>query len=544
MKDNQITLTESECSEKNNHLLGASAKGADQTQGLPVSLSEDQPNDKRGQLGEQLKSVACATQDLPLAKGLMEKEISDLKRENASLKEKNEEYSKDSKLLHSKIDDLSYENYNLTQEKGVLTYKLYQEKNSGSVLKDLWHRYFPKFKDASSLYNHITHLEKTNNQIDLDIRSLQESKKSLESKNLSLDQEIRNLKNKIFTTESQLKNERQVLLGRNNILQRDVELFKEQANAAQEQVNSLQQKLSVATSRLRGVNTHSVLGGGGSRSDQIMKQFAALKPKLHETSSHILKGWRDQGTELSYRSEEFSKIKSVLSDRVFGDGMTHYGKNKTQVAQESDSIMDAIEDIIQDFKPTTMVVDKIKHEVQVALLRSKGIDLSEAANHQYVENQVQQICLDLSSICNSNVTDTTRSEVKKFVEEGLSIVRDVINDDQSGELFIPKYADDFNVNNHESRDPSGKVRMTICAGYRIGETILVKADVVTYELPEDRSANSSPDQADTQDNQSEVEQSQSHITEPSNTQDKQDEATKTGEVERAPEDTTNQKSPA
>jgi hypothetical protein len=573
MKDNKITLTESECSEKTNHLLVASSKGAVQMQGLPVILSKDQPNGKRDLFGEQSNSTSCANQDLPLVKDLMEKEISDLKKENASLEEKNEEYSKESKLLHSKIDDLSYENYNLTQENRVLTYSLDQEKNRGSVLKGLWHRYFPKFNDVSSLYNYITHLEKTNNQIDRDIRTLQDSKRILESKNSSLEldknkalQDIKILKSNMVSTENFLTNECQALRVKNNILERDVKIFQEQANAGQEQVNALQQKLYVATSRLRGVNTNSVLGGGGSRSDQLIKQFAALKPKLHETSSHILKGWRDQGTELSYRSEEFSKIKSVLSDRVFGDGMTHYGKNKTQVAQESDSIMNAIEDIIQDFKPTTMVIDKIKYEVQVALLRSKGIDLSEAANHQYVENQVQQICLDLSSICNSNVTYPARSEIKKFVEEGLSIVRDVINDDQSGELFIPKYADDFNVNNHESRDPSGRVLMTICAGYRIGETVLVKADVVTYELPKDclhqpsanvkydhlegsdsrgkmevyQSANSSTDQADNQDNQSEVEQSQSHITESSNTQNKQDEAINTGEVESIPEDTANQ----
>lgn len=592
MKDNKITLTESECSDKTNHLLVASSKGAGQMQGLPVILSKDQPNGKRDLLGEQSNSTSCANQDLPLIKDLMGKEISDLKKENENLKGKNKEYSEDLYFLHSKIDDLNQEKYNLTQEKYALIRDLEEEKNSGSILKGLWRKYFSKFKDAPSLYNHINDLEKTKNQTDHDIRILQDSQRILESKCSSLEldknkalQDIKVLKGNMTATENILKNECQALRVRNNILERDVKTFQEQANAAQEQVNALQQKLSVATSRLRGVNTHSVLGGGGSRSDQLMKQFSALKPKLHETSSHILKSWRDQGAELSYRSEEFSKIKSVLSDRIFGDGMTHYGKNKTQVAQESDSIMHAIEDIIQDFNPTTTVISKIKHEVQVALLRSKGIDFSEAANRQYVENQVQQISLDLSLICNLNVTDITRTEIKKFVEDGLLMVRDIINDDQPGELFIPKYADDFNVNTHESRDPSGKVLMTICAGYRIGETILVKADVVTYDLlkdnsyqpftdvkpdhlddssskveietyqntnhnlnvaknsknkPEDSLESSGADQTYTQGKQSDVEQSRNQITQPFNSQDKQDEVINNSGVESPPKYTANQ----
>lgn len=589
MKDNKITLTESECSDKTNHLLVTSSKGAGQMQGLPVILSKDQPNGKRDLLGELSNSTSCANQDLPLIKDLMEKEISDLKKENENLKEKNKEYSEDLYFLHSKIYDLNQEKYNLTQEKYALIRDLEEEKNSGSVLKGLWRKYFSKFKDAPSLYNHINDLEKTKNQTDRDIRILESKCSSLElDKNKAL-QDIKVLKGNMTATENILKNECQALRVKNNILERDVKTFQEQANAAQEQVNALQQKLSVATSRLRGVNTHSVLGGGGSRSDQLMKQFSALKPKLHETSSQILKSWRDQGAELSYRSEEFSKIKSVLSDRIFGDGMTHYGKNKTQVAQESDFIMDAIEDIIQDFNPTTTVISKIKHEVQVALLRSKGIASSEAANRQYVENQVQQISLDLSLICNLNVTDITRTEIKKFVEDGLLIVRDIINDDQQGELFIPKYADDFNVNTHESREPSGKVLMTICAGYRIGETILVKADVVTCDLPkdnlyqpstgfkpdhlddlcsqgeietyqntnhnlhvaensknkpEDSLESSGADQTYTQGKQSDVEQSRNQITQPFNSQDKQDEVINTSGVESPQNIQPTNKSPA
>ena len=74
----------------------------------------------------------------------------------------------------------------------------------------------------------------------------------------------------------------------------------------------------MAMARLHGQTEKSGIAGGGSRSDQLKNDFKNLKMGLfHDVSGQVLISWRQKDSTLTFRSEEFSKIKSVLSRRVF-----------------------------------------------------------------------------------------------------------------------------------------------------------------------------------------------------------------------------------
>lgn len=268
----------------------------------------------------------------------------------------------------------------------------------------------------------------------------------------------------------------------NDKLQKSKQDSDRRLQKTEQELRDTEQKLSLATSRLRGVNTHSELGGGGSRSDQLKNEFSHLKMGLfHDASSKILNGWRDQGSSLTFRSEEFSKIKSILSQRVFGDGMAYFAKDKTAVDAELYLVMDALEGI-KGFSPTVAVFQEIQEKVQVGLLRVKGVDHSDETLVKYIEETTQRIDQDLESIANFKTTDEALCEIREFVKAGLKIVRDIVNDAKSGEMFIPETGIPFDEYAHDTRDDDqGQIKMTICAGYRIKETVLVKADVITYE---------------------------------------------------------------
>jgi DNA repair exonuclease SbcCD ATPase subunit len=121
----------------------------------------------------------------------------------------------------------------------------------------------------------------------------------------------------------------------NEKLKKSRQTLENRVQEIEQELRETQQKLSLATTRLRGVNTHSELGGGGSRSDQLKKEFSLLKPTIREVSTRILTGWQSQGFKSSasndFKSEEFLKIRSILSQRVFGDGMVYFAKDKTEV---------------------------------------------------------------------------------------------------------------------------------------------------------------------------------------------------------------------
>lgn len=287
----------------------------------------------------------------------------------------------------------------------------------------------------------------------------------------------------------------------NEKLKKSRQTLENRVQEIEQELRETQQKLSLATTRLRGVNTHSELGGGGSRSDQLKKEFSLLKPTIREVSTRILTGWQSQGFKSSasndFKSEEFLKIRSILSQRVFGDGMVYFAKDKTEVDAELNLVMDEISRI-KDFNPTSTIFEKIQEKVQVVLLRSKGVDHSDKAIGQYIEETVQQINQDLQKIADLRTTDEALDEIKNFLKVGLKLVRDIVNDANSGELFIPENGTVFDDNAHDTRDdPKGQIKMTICAGYRIKETVLVKADVMTYE-PEATSPANKPDSVNSQ----------------------------------------------
>jgi len=300
----------------------------------------------------------------------------------------------------------------------------------------------------------------------------------------------------------------------NEKLKKSRQTLENRVQEIEKELQETQQKLSLATMRLRGINTHSELGGGGSRSDQLKNEFSQIKMGLfHDASSKVVNGWRDQGSNFTFRSEEFSKIKSILSQRVFGDGMTYFAQDKTEVDAELHLVMDALSSI-KDFSPTPAIFQEIQEKVQVGLLRAKGVDHSDEAIEQYIEKITQRINQELKSIANLETTDEALREIKDFVKAGLKMVRDVVNDTNSGELFIPEDGATFDDNTHDTRDDHpGKIKMTICAGYRIKGTVLVKADVITHE-PEPTSPTNPQDSVDTQPNNPQNLESQGGTQEP------------------------------
>jgi hypothetical protein len=273
----------------------------------------------------------------------------------------------------------------------------------------------------------------------------------------------------------------------------------------EQELQETQQKLALATSRLREVNIHSELGGGGSRSDQLKNEFSHLKSStLHEVSTKVLMGWQSEGFKSTakndFKSEEFFKLKLILSQRVFGDGMAYFAKDKIAVDGELHQVMNALQSI-KDFNPTSAVFQEIQKNIQEGLLRSKGVDNSEESLLQYIEKTTQFINQELQPIANLSTTDEALYEIKDFVKAGLNLIRDIVNDINSGELFIPESGTVFDDNAHDTKDDhKGQIKMTICAGYRIKGTVLVKADVMTHELKAP-SPNNEPDPVNSQTSQ-------------------------------------------
>jgi hypothetical protein len=285
----------------------------------------------------------------------------------------------------------------------------------------------------------------------------------------------------------------------------------------EQELQETQQKLALATSRLREVNIHSELGGGGSRSDQLKNEFSHLKSStLHEVSTKVLMGWQSEGFKSTakndFKSEEFFKLKLILSQRVFGDGMAYFAKDKIAVDGELHQVMNALQSI-KDFNPTSAVFQEIQKNIQEGLLRSKGVDNSEESLLQYIEKTTQFINQELQPIANLSTTDEALHEIKNFVKAGLNLIRDIVNDINSGELFISENGTVFDDNAHDTKDDhKGQIKMTICAGYRIKGTVLVKADVMTHELKVP-SPNNEPDPVNSQTTDSQNPQAEGEIQE-------------------------------
>lgn len=280
--------------------------------------------------------------------------------------------------------------------------------------------------------------------------------------------------------------------GQDSDIEQENKKFKQSKQDSEKRVQSLeqelqetQQKLSVATTRLRGLNVNPNLAGGGSRSDKLRIEFDNLKRGLfYDASSKVLNGWIERGWQGGgsnrFKSEEFSKIRSILSERVFCDGMEYFAKDKAEIDAELHLIMGVLSRI-EDFSPTPVIFQKIQERIQAGLLSSKGVDNSDQALMKYAKEVTSLIDKDLQQIA-SFETGEALAEILKLAESGLRLVRDIVNDPNSGELFMPENGAAFDESSHESRDEhKGQIKMTIFAGYRVAGNVLVKADVITCD---------------------------------------------------------------
>ena len=429
---------------------------------LPQDQLDEFLNFTHEQLQQEVKNLLSDRESLRIAKQKLEDLVSELsltkqnllvetlRSEKAELKRDKERVDKENQKFQSNISRLEKELERLKQQ---LSSKQTQNDREYQQYQQTDRDYKKLLTDWNKLVPHYNALQK---QIDGINQTIQENDKLKKSKQF--------LENRI----------------------QDI----------QQELQDTQHKLSLATFRLRGVNTHSELGGGGSRSDQLKNEFSHLKTTLHEVSTNVLKSWQSQGFKSTakndFRSEEFFRIKSILSQRVFGDGMAYFAKDKTAVDAELHLVMNALQGI-KGFSPTAAISQEIQEKIQVGLLRSKGVDHSDEALVKYIEETMCQIKQDLQLVANYETTDEVSGEIKNFVEIGLKLVREVINDPNSGELFIPKKGESFDDNAHDTRDDhQGQVKMTVCAGYRIKATVLVKADVMTCE-PEVTSQENEPE---------------------------------------------------
>ena len=414
-------------------------------------------------LTQKAEELLKDRESLQIAKQELEKQVSTLSRtkENREVEKLREEKAD---LKHER-DQLTRDNKNFESQLAQLQRKLedLQQQLSGQQTQN--NNYYQAYQESERKYNELVLRW---NKLIQDYEALQKrltGTHTIEQENEKLKKSRQTLENRVQEIEKELQ--------------------------------ETQQKLSLATMRLRGINTHPELVGE-SRSDQLKNEFSHIKSTLHEVSSIVLNGWKSQGfkskARSDFKSEEFFTIKSILSRRVFGDGMNYFAQDKTEVDSELHLIMDALSDI-KDFSPTPAIFHEIQEKVQVGLLRAKGVDHSDEAIEQYIEETTQRIDQDLKLIANLETTSEALSEIKKFVKTGLKIVRDIVNDTNSGELFIPENGTTFDDNAHDTRDDhQGLIKMTICAGYRIKGTILVKADVMTHE-PEPTSPTNPQDSA-------------------------------------------------
>jgi hypothetical protein len=116
------------------------------------------------------------------------------------------------------------------------------------------------------------------------------------------------------------------------------------------------------------------------------------------------------------------------------------------------------------------------------LLRSKGVDHSDEALAQYIEETTQRIGQDLQSIANFSTTDEALSEIKNFVEAGLKIVQEIVNDpNPERSSFQRMELPLMTMLMKPKMIIKVKLECLSLLGNRIKGTVLVKADVITQQ---------------------------------------------------------------
>lgn len=426
----------------------------------PDTLTEEVSQLSNDQLREKIKELLSEVSHLKSAKQTLGDNVSELSLSRAN-KEKWSLQSQVTKLQQD-IKNAELSNSQLNRELLYARNQNAQERQNNTKYDELlrrWNELFPQFRTLEELANNISSLKEGNDK-------LNKSKQDLEKRFQEIEQEHQDA----------------------------------------------QQKLSVATTRLRGINVNPNLAGGGSRSDQLKNEFSNMKMGLfHDASSKVLNGWKDRGSTLTFRSEEFYKIKSILSQRVFCGGMAYFAKDKAEIDAAFNLIMEELSDI--GSVTSTPILKEIQERIQAGLLRSKGIDNSDQALTKYTNEATKLIDQNLREIAKLETTGEAISEIMKFAESGLRLVRDIVNDPNSGELYMPESGAAFDESAHETRDePRGQIKMTICAGYRVAGNVLVKADVITCE-PESPSKKKEFNSSHSSDSQNAKEESEKQNSE-------------------------------
>ena len=376
--------------------------------------------------------------------------ITELNQKNSKLKLENKQLKNDNKQL--------------TQKKSRLNKnKLLQEKqdfqNEISLLKD-------KLKNN----------EIKRNELDSD-------KKDLQVNINTISQQLREANKKLNYLDSRLNTESQKYQKLNEQyenLKKSKETLRKEKEAIEEKLRDAQEKLGLATTRLHQQTINPVISGGGSRSDQLKNEFENLKRGLfHNVSGKVFNYWKQQDPELkSFRSEEFFKIKSILSDRVFINGMSYFA-DKSEVDKITQSFISEL--FVEGISLDPSVSQTIEKKIKRLLLDAKGVSNSNEALTEHIDTTTKLIQDDLKKIKYFLLPNNVLQEIKSFVEEGLKLVQEIVNDTSSGEFYVPEAEDNFDENIHEPENEfEGKVKFTVCPGYRILETVLVKANVFTY----------------------------------------------------------------
>ncbi len=270
----------------------------------------------------------------------------------------------------------------------------------------------------------------------------------------------------------------------NNKLRKSNNNLQTKLSSLEEELNEARQKLGLATSRLHEKTVKPGIAGGGSFSDQLKQDFDNLKRGLfHETSRKILNSWREQESELKFRSEEFSQIKSILSKSVFIDGMSYFAVDNPEVNASTQSIITELLSV-KELSLERSILPDIEDKIANVLRGVKSVDETDQNFIEYVETTIVQISEHLQKIREYPLLEEARQGIKEFVQEGLKLVNKVIkdtSDNSSGKFYLPEIDTKFNDLEHNTRDETeGKIKLTICAGYRTEGTILTKADVITY----------------------------------------------------------------
>jgi len=332
-----------------------------------------------------------------------------------------------------------------------------------------------------------------NNNLDHKQKSLQEELKKYQKKSENLESDGNHLVQENNSWGGQVGNlfplnqENTLPYQQNNNLNQKIDRLEESKGATEEQKLSIdkelketQRKLNIAMARLHGQTEKSGIAGGGSRSDKLKNDFNNLKMGLfREASSKVLNCWKEKDSTLTFRSEEFSKIRSVLSQHVFIDGMSYFAEDKSEIKNNIRLIVNEMI-LIEGLNPTQLILQAIEQKIEAVLLQSKGIDSSKKSLTSNVEATTKKIVEDLHKIIDFDLSEDALREIKKFVGAGLKLAREIVNDTDSGEFYTPEIGEKFKESLHDTRDkPGERIKLTIYPGYRIPGNILVKADVVT-----------------------------------------------------------------